>query len=246
MKLMGSCNDVLCWLLDRSKSVPVFLNRGSTKLIPRTKCGHIYEIHCFCAKNRSNFHPFRHNLQISFATLNLTRANTLITVMHLWGIMEASGSRRYTQLQRGCHLSQLFTLVADDGTKISRSRVLMAGPKVDIRNGCAQSEGQRKKSESVRGGRGDGGGGTRVVISDEICATVIDHVLVQGNAMSGEGQGAEPNQREQTVSLWPLKVLEVSEFGTAQFFFSGVATWGWEDSSTSQQQEAQTVSNMLL
>lgn len=158
MKLMGSCNDVLCWLLDRSKSVPVFLNRGSTKLIPRTKCGHIYEIHCFCAKNRSNFHPFRHNLQISFATLNLTRANTLITAMHLWGIMEASGSRRYTQLQRGCHLSQLFTLVADDGTKISRSRVLMAGPKVDIRNGCAQSEGQRKKSESVRGGRGDGGG----------------------------------------------------------------------------------------
>lgn len=105
MKLMGSCSDVLCWLLDRGKSIPVLLNRESTKLILRTKSGHIYEIHRSFAKNRSNFHPFRHNLQISFATLNLTRANTLITVMHLWGVMEASGGRRYTQLQRKCHKS---------------------------------------------------------------------------------------------------------------------------------------------
>lgn len=123
----------------------------------------------------------------------------------------------------------------------------MAEPKVDIRNGWTQSEGQRKKSGSVRGGRG---GRPRAVISDEICATVKDHVLVQGNAMSGEGQGAQPNQGIQKerliVSLWSLKVLEVSEFGTAQSCFAELPRENGRTLLPSQQQEALTVNNMLL
>lgn len=58
MKLMGSCNDALCWLLDRGKSIPVFLNRESTKLNLRTKCGHIYEIHrSFARTEQKQFSP---------------------------------------------------------------------------------------------------------------------------------------------------------------------------------------------
>lgn len=228
MKLMGSCSDVLCWSLGRGKSVPVFLNRESTKLILRTKCGPIYEIHRSFAKNRSNFHPFRHNLQISFATLNLTRSNTLITVMHLWGKMEASGGRRYTQLQRRCHKSHTTSHNCSHLLLMMEPRWAGRGCSWPSQKLISEMDGRNLKGRGRRvevrggvwGGKGGGGGRTRAVISDEICATVIDHVLVQGNAMCREGHGEQPNQGIQRehliVSLCSLNVLEVSEFGTAQ------------------------------
>ena len=66
----------------------------------------------------------------------------------------------------------------------------------------------------VRGGRGgqggqggqDGRGGQggqrrqRTVISDEIRATVIDHVLVHGMSMREAGQRVQPNISRFTVS----------------------------------------------
>lgn len=126
--------------------------------------------------------------------------------------------------------------------------MLVAEPKVDIRNGWTRSEGQRKKS--VRGGGGGGGGRPRAVVSDEICATVIDHVLVQVNAMTRQGQGAQSNQGIQKewpiVALWSLKVLEVSEFGTPQSCFAELRREDGRTLLPSQQPEALTVSNTLL
>lgn len=60
----------------------------------------------------------------------------------------------------------------------------------------------------VRGGRGGQGGQggrgglrrQRTVISDEIRATVIDHVLVHGMTMREAGQRVQPNISRFTVS----------------------------------------------
>lgn len=54
----------------------------------------------------------------------------------------------------------------------------------------------------VRGGRGGRGGQRRqrTVISDEIRATVIDHVLVHGMSMREAGQRVQPNISRFTVS----------------------------------------------
>lgn len=57
----------------------------------------------------------------------------------------------------------------------------------------------------VRGGRGGQGGRgglrrQRTVISDEIRATVIDHVLVHGMTMREAGQRVQPNISRFTVS----------------------------------------------
>ncbi|KAK0136833.1 hypothetical protein N1851_027006 [Merluccius polli] len=51
----------------------------------------------------------------------------------------------------------------------------------------------------VRGGRG-GQRRQRTVISDEIRATVIDHVLVHGMSMREAGQRVQPNISRFTVS----------------------------------------------
>lgn len=55
-----------------------------------------------------------------------------------------------------------------------------------------------KKGVHVRGGRAGQGGrggqrGQRTVISDEIKATVIDHVLVHGMTMKEVGLRVQPN-----------------------------------------------------
>ena len=51
----------------------------------------------------------------------------------------------------------------------------------------------------MRGGRRIGGR-SRAVVSDEIRATVIDHVVNHGLSMRGAGQRMQPNLQRSTVA----------------------------------------------
>lgn len=57
----------------------------------------------------------------------------------------------------------------------------------------------RARGEGVRG-RGGRGGRGRTVVSDEIRATLVDHVLNHGLSMREAGQRVQPNLSRYTVA----------------------------------------------
>lgn len=63
-------------------------------------------------------------------------------------------------------------------------------------NGEARARGQGVRVRGGRGGRGRG----RTVVSDEIRATLVDHVLNHGLSMREAGQRVQPNLSRYTVA----------------------------------------------
>lgn len=131
---------------------------------PFLPCSTVFLKHCF--------HLVRHSLQISF-------------ILYAFSLTKAYAPPHKKNTQTSSHLLLMIWWSQYKPVHIAQVEL-----KVDIKNGCKQSERQRKKSS---GGGEEESGRARTIISNQICAAVIDHLLVHGNTMRAVGQRVQPS-----------------------------------------------------